>query len=261
MILHAVYRPGTQPGRPSIVWLHGFLGSHQEWEPLSSAFQAWPQLLIDLPGHGGSADIRVEDFAALDNLLSSTLDHYDIHHYWLVGYSLGGRVAMYHATRGQASGLQGMVVEGSHPGLSDETGRKARQQGDADWARRFRDEDLTGVLNDWYQQPVFNTLSLSQRKALVLSRSQNSSEGLATMLCATSLSRQPDLLPELKQLAVPFYYLCGERDAKFSALATCLGLNPKFIPEAGHNAHRDAPAVFSRQLLTLFRYSDFKDKS
>lgn len=259
MILNAVFRLGSQPQWPAIVWLHGFLGNHQEWGSVSVAFQEWPQLFIDLPGHGDSAEIRVEDFAALDTLLCATLDHYSIHNYWLVGYSLGGRVAMYHATRGQASGLRGIVVEGSHPGLSHEASREARQQHDTDWARRFRHQALAKVLDDWYQQPVFKSLDKTQRKALVALRCQNNPDGLASMLCATSLARQPDLLPELQQLTIPFYYLCGDRDTKFSTLATDLGLHPESISDAGHNAHRDSPAAFSSRLFTLLRYSVFKD--
>ena len=259
MILHAVFRPGSQPRGPVIVWLHGFLGNHAEWLPVSDVFQAWSQLFIDLPGHGGSADISVEGFSSLDRLLRRTLDHYHIHDYWLIGYSLGGRVAMYHATHGQASGLRGLVVEGGHPGLKDDVCRQARQQHDATWVQRFRDDDFSLVLTDWYQQPVFSSLGRQQRHALVALRSQNSPAGLASVLWATSLSRQPDMLPALKQLTIPFYYLCGERDAKFSALATRHGLNPEFIPDAGHNAHRDSPAAFGNRLSILLRYSDSKE--
>lgn len=40
------------------------------------------------------------------------LKEYDINHYWLIGYSLGGRIAMYHACFGETSGLMGLIVEG-----------------------------------------------------------------------------------------------------------------------------------------------------
>lgn len=259
MILHALSRPGRQAHLPHLVWLHGFLGNHQEWEPVSAAFQEWPQLLIDLPGHGASSDIMVADFAAVDAVLSATLRHYQIYDYWLVGYSLGGRVAMYHATHNLATGLQGIVVEGGHPGLSCETERAARKQHDAGWAKRFRHEPLVPVLHDWYQQAIFSDLDKQQRAALVALRSHNHPAALASMLEATSLCRQPDLQPELKKLTRPFYYLCGERDDKFRTLAAHLGLTPELIFAAGHNAHRDDPVAFSARLLTLLRYSDFKD--
>lgn len=259
MILQAISRAGIEPQWPHIVWLHGFLGSYQEWETISEACHQWPQLLIDLPGHGASVDVVVDNFADVDDLLTATLRHYQINDYWLVGYSLGGRIAMYHAIMGQASGLCGLVVEGGHPGLSSESEREARQQHDADWVARFRHDRLTDTLQDWYQQPVFSGLGEQQRAALVALRSQNNPAALATMLEATSLSRQPNLQARLQQASFPFYYLCGERDTKFCAMATRLGLTPELISGAGHNAHREAPAAFSDRLLTLLRYSDFKD--
>ena len=255
MILHAVVHAGSQPQRPCIVWLHGFLGNHQEWMPVSAAFNEWPQLWLDLPGHGASVDQQGIDFATTDALITATLAHYHIDDYWLVGYSLGGRLAMYHATHNQASGLRGLVVEGGHPGLDNETDRQARLQHDMGWVERFRHEALSQVLRDWYQQPVFSSLDEQQRSVLVSLRSQNNAVALAAMLEAVSLSRQPDLQATLSQLTIPFYYLCGERDMKFRTIATGLGLIPEVISGVGHNAHREAPAAFSARLLTLLQYS------
>lgn len=255
MILHAIAHAGSQPQRPCIVWLHGFLGNHQEWLPISAAFNEWPQLWLDLPGHGASFNQQVTDFATTDTLLSATLAYHHIDDYWLVGYSLGGRLAMYHATHNRAAGLRGLVVEGGHPGLHHESERQARWQHDMGWVERFRHDSLSQVLRDWYQQPVFSDLDEQQRSALVALRSQNNSAAVAAMLEATTLSRQPDLQTKLLQLTIPFYYLCGERDVKFRAIAKRLGLTPDVISDAGHNAHRDAPAAFSARLLTLLQYS------
>lgn len=257
MILHAISHAGSQPQRPCIVWLHGFLGNHREWEPVSTAFNEWPQLWLDLPGHGASAGLQAIDFATTDALITATLAHYHIENYWLVGYSLGGRLAMYHATHHRASGLRGLVVEGGHPGLDNETDREARLRHDTGWVARFRHEKLSRVLEDWYQQPVFSDLDEQQRSALVALRSENNAAALAAMLEAVSLSRQPDLQAALLQLTLPFYYLCGERDVKFRAIATRLGLTPEVISGVGHNAHRDAPAAFSARLLTLLHDSTF----
>jgi pimeloyl-ACP methyl ester carboxylesterase len=41
----------------------------------------------------------------------------------------------------------------------------------------------------------------------------------------------------------PFHYLCGERDAKFRAIAQALAADLHLIHHAGHNAHRDNPAA------------------
>lgn len=253
MSLHAVYREGRDANLPCLVWLHGFLGSQQEWEDVSGYFNDWPQLRIDLPGHGKSADITADSFAQVDKLLRATLFSYNILNYWLIGYSLGGRVGMYHACQEGSTGLCGLVVEGSHPGLVDENARRERQVNDHHWAQRLLNEPLKNVLNDWYQQAVFQTLNNQQRDALVAVRCENNAVSLAAMLMATSLGNQPDLRVALKQLPLPFYYFCGERDEKFRSIAQSLGLSPHLITGAGHNAHRENPGEFSACLSPLLR--------
>lgn len=93
MMLHAQHMPG-QPGAPSLVFLHGFSGDCREWQPVGEQFHGCSRLYIDLPGHGGSTAIPVDGFADVIRLLRSTLISYNILKFWLVGYSLGGRVAM-----------------------------------------------------------------------------------------------------------------------------------------------------------------------
>lgn len=251
MRLHATVHANGGAEAPWLVWLHGFLGSGEEWRPFARAFPGWSQLWVDLPGHGGSADIVVDDFNEVCARLAATLAYHGIERYWLVGYSLGGRVAMYYACRTQPHGLQGLVVEGGNPGLESDQQRRERAENDARWATRLRSEPLEPVLDDWYRQPVFAHLNVPQRAALVALRRSNDPRALAAMLEATSLSRQPYLAPELSALEIPFYYLCGERDAKFRALAAGHALALRTIPDAGHNAHRENPQAFSAALTEL----------
>ncbi|HEM8654972.1 2-succinyl-6-hydroxy-2,4-cyclohexadiene-1-carboxylate synthase [Klebsiella aerogenes] len=241
MTLNAAVESG-QPGYPWLVFLHGFSGDRDEWRTVGEAFPAWPRLYLDLPGHGGSADIAVDGFTGVSELLQATLNSYNILDYWLIGYSLGGRVAMNFACQPRA-GLRGLIVEGGHPGLQDEASRQARRGNDSAWAERFRREPLAQVFADWYQQPVFASLNAAQRESLVALRRRNNGATLAAMLEATSLARQADLRPSLQARDFPFHYLCGERDAKFRAIAQALAADTHIIHHAGHNAHRDNPAA------------------
>ena len=239
MILHALAERG-QPGHPWLVFLHGFSGDCHEWLTVGQAFGAYSRLYIDLPGHGGSANIAANSLAEVGYLVEKTLNSYNILKYWLVGYSLGGRVAMYFACQPR-EGLCGLVVEGGHPGLTDENQRLLRRHGDAAWAERFRREPLTQVFADWYQQPVFASLDAAQRAALIALRSRNNGGALAAMLQASSLAEQPDLREPLRAREFPFHYLCGERDGKFRAIADELSAITHVINHAGHNAHRENP--------------------
>ena len=95
--------------------MHGFSGDCHEWQEVGEAFADYSRLYVDLPGHGGSAAISVDGFDDVTDLLRKTLVSYNILDFWLVGYSLGGRVAMMAACQGLA-GLCGVIVEGGHPG-------------------------------------------------------------------------------------------------------------------------------------------------
>ncbi|HAJ4508767.1 TPA: alpha/beta fold hydrolase [Escherichia coli] len=212
MILHAQAKHG-KPGLPWLVFLHGFSGDCHEWQEVGEVFANYSRLYVDLPGHGGSAAIRVDGFDDVTGLLRKTLVSYNILNFWLVGYSLGGRVAMMAACQGMP-GLCGVIVEGGHPGLQN----------------------------------------AEQRRELVALRSNNNGATLAAMLEATSLAVQPDLRANLSARTFAFYYLCGERDSKFRALAAELAAECHVIPRAGHNAHRENPAGVIASLAQILRF-------
>ena len=253
MSLCARFRPCVGNNLPVLVWLHGFLGDRDEWREVAASLPTFTHLFIDLPGHGGSAPEAVNDFTDMSALLADTLDSYNILNYWLVGYSLGGRIAMNFACQQKRAGLQGLIVEGGHPGLTQQHMREERLAADRRWAQRLREEPIAAVLTDWYRQPVFASLSEAQRTELVTLRSRNNPHALAAMLEATSLGLQADLRQPLGQLGLPFHYLYGERDAKFCALADELSALSHSIAAAGHNAHRENARAVARCIATILR--------
>ena len=251
MILQGTHCTGAA-GKPWLVFLHGFSGDRREWQLPEACLGDYPRLYLDLPGHGESAHVAVHDFSDMHTLLNRTLLSYNILTYWLVGYSLGGRIAMFHACQDPA-GLCGIIVEGGHPGLKGVAAREARAASDHLWAQRFRTQPLSNVFADWYQQPVFASLTDSQRRALIALRCRNAGTNLAMMLEATSLAVQPDLRAALSARHFPFDYLYGERDEKFAALAAELNAVRHVIPNAGHNAHRENPGAVSASLAQILR--------
>jgi 2-succinyl-6-hydroxy-2,4-cyclohexadiene-1-carboxylate synthase len=52
-------------------------------------------------------------------------------------------------------------------------------------------------------------------------------------------------------MTLPFGYLCGEHDDKFSTLARQSALPYTLVADAGHNAHRANPSAFADQLRSL----------
>ena len=73
------------------VFLHGFLGNHNDWKPIADKLP-FHAIALDLPGHGNSP--FTEDFCAA--LLQTLADLPPFH---LIGYSMGGRLAAQFAAK------------------------------------------------------------------------------------------------------------------------------------------------------------------
>ncbi|WFE39389.1 alpha/beta fold hydrolase [Micromonospora sp. WMMD998] len=87
-------------GRPMIL-LHGGLGSGEMFAPVLPALATGHQvILVDLQGHGRTADIdRPLDVALMADDIAALIDHLGLDRPDLVGFSLGGGVAMHVAFR------------------------------------------------------------------------------------------------------------------------------------------------------------------
>ncbi|MGE6109166.1 2-succinyl-6-hydroxy-2,4-cyclohexadiene-1-carboxylate synthase [Aeromonas sobria] len=235
---------------PTLVLLHGLLGDADDWRPVIQALPGVQCHALDLPGHGSNKGLRVSGFEQAHDWLCGELAARGITRYRLAGYSLGGRLALHHASQSPA-GLQGLLLENCHPGLAV-TERAARLEHDEAWARRFEREPLTQVLADWYRQPVFADLDEAARGRQAASRLGNEGRALAAMLRATSLGRQPDLVPWLGKTRLPVSWISGSRDHKFHGLACQLvkqGCNINHLTlDGGHNLHASQPEQFARLL-------------
>ena len=238
------YQWHAETGQP-MVFLHGLLGSQQDWQAVLTILQNFPQirpLTIDLPLHGKSVQTPCHSFEHARALLHEILSQLIQEPFILVGYSLGGRLALdYHLNQPNPY-LQQSFLEGANIGLKTDAERNARQQNDAAWAQRFCNEPMPEVLEAWYQQPVFSHLSADKRSDLIGKRQKHCGKAIAQMLEATSLAKQPDFSLQLPQSNIQF--IIGEYDKKFRQMAEQHSLPMHLISNAGHNAHLENPKAF-----------------
>ncbi|WP_308819225.1 alpha/beta fold hydrolase [Pseudonocardia alni] len=91
-------------GRPLIL-LHGGLMSGESFAPVLPALTGHRQVItVDLQGHGRTADVdRPLTLEAMADDVAALIDHLGLERPDLVGYSLGGGVALQVATRHPAS--------------------------------------------------------------------------------------------------------------------------------------------------------------
>jgi 2-succinyl-6-hydroxy-2,4-cyclohexadiene-1-carboxylate synthase len=264
-MLHSQYRKAVSSPpchtAPIVVFIHGFLGSGEDWQAARSYLSQYTSISIDLPCHGKSKSMTCLGFDDACQMIEKTLHHALISNgesasapLVLVGYSLGARLLMYGLSTSQFNtlNLAGCVIEGGNFGLRSDELRKKRYKADERWAKRFESEPIAQVLDDWYHQDVFSSLNNEQRQYLVTKRSGNLGNALANMLMATSLSKQPNLLESIQALrfkqGITVLYLCGKHDTKFRTLAEQSQLNYQVVGNAGHNVHVEQPQQFALRL-------------
>ncbi len=95
-----LYYETTGTGRPLIL-LHGGLGSGEMFGPILPSLTAHHQVIaVDLQGHGRTADIdRPLDVRLMADDIAALIDHLGLRKPDVVGYSLGGGVALQVAIR------------------------------------------------------------------------------------------------------------------------------------------------------------------
>ncbi|MEM9431542.1 MAG: acetoin dehydrogenase dihydrolipoyllysine-residue acetyltransferase subunit [Pseudomonadota bacterium] len=89
----AVTRSLGGTGTP-VVLLHGFASDATSWAPLEKVLNGAPLVRMELPGHGKSAPLDVDDFAGLAGLVRRTFVDLGLDRAHVVGHSLGGALAL-----------------------------------------------------------------------------------------------------------------------------------------------------------------------
>jgi 2-succinyl-6-hydroxy-2,4-cyclohexadiene-1-carboxylate synthase len=245
---------------PPLLLLHGFTGSAANWRPLLPAFAAHFRVIaVDLLGHGRSAHpsdpARYRMPLAAADLLA-LLDALAIERAHLLGYSMGGRLALYTAVRFPQR-VASLILESSSPGLATQAERAARRAQDEALADWIEAHGVAAFVARWEQLPLWASqarLPDEQRAALRAQRLQNSPAGLANSLRGLGTGAQPSLWPRLPDLTLPVLLLAGALDAKFVAIGRQMAAvlpraRLEIVPDAGHTLHWERPLAFSRLAL------------
>lgn len=240
---------------PPLLLLHGFTGSGRNWGPVLPQLRKHFWILtVDLLGHGRSAapsdpNRYTMPHAAAD--LIALLDKWQLERTALLGYSMGGRLALYLACRNPER-FSRLVLESSSPGLAAAAERAARRQSDAALADWIEANGIDAFATRWEALPLWDSqqqLSEEIRQQLREQRRQNNPTGLANSLRGMGTGVQPSLWPRLATLNLPTLLIAGALDHKFVAINQQMedqlpNGRLQIIPQAGHTTHLEQPRQF-----------------
>lgn len=238
-----------------IVFLHGFTGDSRDWADFAERVAICrPWVAIDLLGHGKtSAPAIFSRYHMHEQVadLEAVFNYLDIPSFMLLGYSMGGRVALAY-TISLPMRVAGLILESASPGLRTEQERVNRRADDAKLATQILELGTVNFVEKWGKTPLFS--SQQQLSSAVLQhqrdiRTSQNAIGLANSLRGMGTGSQPSLWPELHQVQMPMLLLSGEYDVKFTQLAASMQkeihhAKHVIVKGAGHNVHLESPHAF-----------------
>jgi len=199
----------------------------------------------------------------MDKVANALLAHLDVcgmETCALVGYSMGGRLALRLALE-CPDRFPVAVIESAAPGLRTEAEQDARREHDYALAKRLETmgndgADFRQFLEDWYRQPIFASLEDQPEtvEKLIADRLRfNNPIELAAALRGMSVGTQESLWDQLPACKTPTLLIVGEKDRKYRMLAEEMAaLAPtmavEVMADCGHNVHVENPEGYTALL-------------
>jgi 2-succinyl-6-hydroxy-2,4-cyclohexadiene-1-carboxylate synthase len=245
-------------GQPTWLFLHGFLGSSADFDGIDPNGTS---VKIDLLGFGSNApEVPLERFEMAEQIadIIAVLDNLDIEKVNIVGYSMGGRlalgVAMVHPER-----VAKLILEGGTAGLNDAVVRQERILSDNAKADTIEQDGMASFVAAWEQLPMFASQKMAtpaQRAFMHEQRIQSPAPNVANSLRGMGAGAQPNFWPDLQRLNVPVTLIAGDLDQKFQAIATQMAARLpdariQVVAQAGHNVHFEQPTAYLQVLADV----------
>jgi len=224
-----------------VLFIPGFMQRGDAWRPVAELLpERYPSRLLDHAEHSFEGRMAEIAGAGAD---------------FLVGYSLGGRLALRAALRSPEA-YRGVVLVGATAGIEEGPMRVQRAEADeklASWMEAMPIEDIVAL---WERQPLF----ADQAEALVeeqrpgrLSQDQRS---LALLLRTAGQGVLDPVWDELHSFDLPLLAIAGARDDGYSAAAKRIAsvapnARAAIVAEAGHAPQLQQPDEVAR-LITEF---------
>ena len=239
---------------PMLTALHGFIENDLVWRDFIAG--AVPVRTPLLPGHGGKPCPPETTLASVASDIAKGMADGDD----LLGYSLGGRVALQLALDHPRK-VRRLVLISAGPGLATEQERKERIARDERLSQVLEEDGIGPFVAWWEANPVLKPakpLSRRVEESLRCMRLNQDPLPLASVMRTLSQGRMDVLMERLPSLTVPVLLITGATDRIYSARLTEMAkripnATLRLIPDAGHAVHRERPDALHATVVEFLR--------
>ncbi|CAM4132675.1 2-succinyl-6-hydroxy-2,4-cyclohexadiene-1-carboxylate synthase [Staphylococcus schweitzeri] len=246
-----------------LILLHGFLSDSRTYHDHIDTFTNICHVVtIDLPGHGEDKSPTDVDwnFDYITSSLDQILEQYKNKSISMLGYSMGGRIALYYALHGRIK-IAKLILESTSPGIKLEADQIERRLIDEARAKVLEIAGIEVFVNDWEKLPLFQTqyqLSEEKQHQIREQRLSQSPIKMAKALRDYGTGQMPNLWSQIAGLKMPVLILAGEYDEKFVQIAekmTNLISNSKckLFSAVGHTIHVEDNVEFDTMILGFLK--------
>lgn len=237
-------------GKP-VLFLHGFTGN-AHWV---DSLPALPIRLVSpsLLQHGATEHPSVNRSTMSQQVkdLSRLLDT-DDRPWTVVGYSLGGRIALTLAACDER--VEHVIGISTTPGLRSSQERTERRRQDAELAHLIETEGLAAFVDRWENLPLWRQTE-DMKRSLRKDRLAQHPDALANSLRAIGTGHMPSLWGALDRLPRTDL-IVGAEDVKFQSIARqaqeeCSDIKIYEISGAGHAPHIENASEFGTIIKNL----------
>lgn len=248
-----------------VMMLHGFTGSLHTWLRFVTCYKDTYRFIIpSIIGHGKTdAPLDCNQYK-IESVIANfvkILDQLKIEKVHLVGYSMGGRLAIAFALK-YPNRLKSLILESASAGISTKKEKLKRQENDEKLALKIEQEGLEAFIDYWEKTPIFkpleSTLSFPDKLRLRTERMSHKSNGLSSSLRMMGTGSQPYYMNKLVRIKIPTLILTGEKDDKFCKIGEEISNHIEksehvIVKNSGHVIHLEQPDKFDRIVVDFIK--------
>jgi 2-succinyl-6-hydroxy-2,4-cyclohexadiene-1-carboxylate synthase len=222
-----------------VLFIPGFMQRGDAWRPVAELLpERYPSTMLDHSEHSFESRLAEIAEAGAGGVL--------------VGYSLGGRLALRAALRSPGS-FSAVVTVGATAGIEEGPLRVARAEADEKLASWIETASMEDVVSLWERQPMFADQSDALVEAQRSGRLSHDQRSLALLLRTAGQGALEPVWHDLRSLELPLLAIAGARDDGYTRAAKRIASTAPngrlaIVEEAGHAPQLQQPDEVARLL-------------